>query len=221
MTISIPGGRSVVGTLDEADDRNTGGNRDGNRAGVQSDTCVIACPPHPQHGGDRQDARLVAVADEVTAHGADCLRIDYGAWDHGYGEREDIRNAVRWAADRYDRVGLFGYSFGGTMSLLAAASVEHPICAVSTLAPAPRLADDLDAMSAVDHIDCPVQIIYGERDNTVDSEPLADAIRASVDDPMVQSFGADHFFVGQQNKIAELVGSFCVTHLTVEEADPS
>ncbi|MCO8267618.1 alpha/beta hydrolase, partial [Haloferax sp. AB510] len=116
-TILVPGGRDVRATLDRAREDGADGTDD---AADRVDTVVVACPPHPQHQGHRGDARLVAVSDALTARGADCLRFDYGPWDEGYGERADTLRAVEWAAERYDRVGLFGFSFGGAMALLAA-----------------------------------------------------------------------------------------------------
>ncbi|MFB6303693.1 MAG: alpha/beta hydrolase, partial [Haloferacaceae archaeon] len=64
--VLVPGGRDVRATLDRTGD---------------ADAAVVACPPHPQHGGHRGDERLVAVAERLTDAGVDCLRIDYGPWD--------------------------------------------------------------------------------------------------------------------------------------------
>lgn len=196
-TVLVPGARDVRASLDESSD--------------DADACVVACPPHPQHRGHRGDKRLVAVADELTAGGVDCLRIDYGDWDEGYGEREDVRNAVRWAAERYDRVGLFGFSFGGCLAILAAASVEVPVTAVSALAPADRLADDLDVVAALDDVDCPAQVCYGERDDVVDWERVVE--RAEELGVETVRFGADHFFVGQHEKVADAVSGFLLREL--------
>ncbi|WP_435346210.1 alpha/beta hydrolase [Haloarchaeobius sp. HRN-SO-5] len=196
--VLVPGGRDVSASLDEA--------------ATDADACVVACPPHPQYRGHRGDERLVAVSEAVTDAGVDCLRIDYGEWDEGYGELEDVRNAVRWAADRYDRVALFGFSFGATLSLVAAATVDESLAAVSVLAPTDRIAPDLDAVAALDDVPCPVQICYGERDDTVNWEPVVEHARELGFD--VHPVGADHHFVGQAEKVAALVGSFLERHLS-------
>jgi hypothetical protein len=210
--VSIPGGRSVRGTIDRARSESHEANSDNNR----TDSCVVACPPHPQYGGHRSDARLEAISNELIERGIDCLRIDYGNWDEGYGEREDACNAVRWADERYDRVGLSGYSFGGAIALMATGRVPEQIDGVATLAPASKLGAD-EAQSAVatldellDTTDLPVQIVSGERDSTVDSTPLIDRLREESDTGRHEAtvIPADHFFVGQHDRIASLAGGF-------------
>ncbi|SFB68916.1 hypothetical protein SAMN05444422_101196 [Halobiforma haloterrestris] len=206
--ILVPGARDVRGTLEEPEG--------------ETDAVVVACPPHPQHGGSRSNGRLVAVADALTdlestadapaEAGIACLRFDYGDWDEGDGERADVRNAVRWAAERYDRVGLFGYSFGATLSLVVASELEA-VDAVAALAPTVRLADDLDAAAALDALSAsrPVQVLYGERDETVDWEPVVERATDRGDD--VVAIPADHFFVGQDRKIADAVSGFFASTL--------
>ncbi|SEH16541.1 hypothetical protein SAMN04487967_2694 [Natronorubrum sediminis] len=200
--VLIPGGRDVRGTLEEPDD--------------EPRAVVVACPPHPRHGGSRRDARLVAVAEALCESGIACLRFDYGEWDDGYGEREDVRNAIRWArdTDRFDGasgdeceslpVGVFGYSFGASMALLAAPDTDPD--AVSALAPTARIAPDLDVVAALESLECPVQILYGERDSTVEWEPVVERARDRGD--TVSSMAGDHFFSGNRTAISAEVSGF-------------
>jgi len=195
--VILPGARDVRGRLDEA-------NADG-----ESRSAVIACPPHPQHGGSRSDPRLRAVADALAARGIDCLRFDYGPWDEGVGERADAREAVSWAAERYDAVGLFGYSFGASVAVLAAADLD--LQSLSALAPTARLAPELDAVAALDRLGCPAQVIVGERDDTVDWKPVAE--RAAELGHEVERLPADHFFVGRHDRVGELAAAFLASTL--------
>ncbi|MFB6195494.1 MAG: alpha/beta hydrolase [Haloplanus sp.] len=188
--LALPGGRDVRASLDsDASD---------------ATALVVACPPHPKHGGTRHDARLDAVSDALPTR-IDCLRFDYGPWDEGRGERADARTACEWAADRYDRVGLFGYSFGGGVALLTAAETECP-SAVAALSPVARLDDGSDVVAAVPRIDAPLWVGYGTRDDTVDAGRVAAA--ASENDGAVATFPADHFFVGQAGTVGERVAGF-------------
>jgi alpha/beta superfamily hydrolase len=207
-TIPIPGDRSVRGSLDRATDGRP--NRpDGDPAG---DRIVVACPPHPQFGGNRHDGRLTAVSERLTADGVACLRFDYGEWDHGYGECEDARNAVRWAIDRYDEVGIFGYSFGGAIAVLAAAG-GPPVGACSSLAPASSLGEKRDAAAALEAVACPCLVVYGSRDDTADWEPLVERARTLGHRTIETS--ADHHFVGQREKVAAVVVEFVLDALEV------
>ncbi|ELZ32790.1 alpha/beta hydrolase [Halogeometricum pallidum JCM 14848] len=194
-TILVPGGRDVRGTLETAD------------SNADSTAAVVACPPHPQQGGHRGDERLVAVADELTDRGVDCLRFDYGPWDEGRGEREDAARAVEWVTERYDRAGLFGFSFGGAVALLTAADGAD-VEAVSALAPASGLPDGSDAVAAFEEIPVPVQVVYGTRDDVADAAAVAD--RAREFEQSVVELEADHFFVGQAGKVADRVAEFLV-----------
>jgi alpha/beta superfamily hydrolase len=189
-SVLIPSGRDARGTLDSPD----------------SDRCVVACPPHPQMGGDRNDPRLRAVSDALECA---CLRFDYGPWDEGYGELADTRDAYALATDRYDRVSLFGYSFGGCLAVVAAAqesSAGRPPETVVALSPAAKLNADIDAVAAVANIDAPVAVVYGERDTTVDAAAVAEQVREHGGDSAVLS--ADHHFVGQTEMVAERVAEF-------------
>ncbi|MFC6974079.1 alpha/beta hydrolase [Halomicroarcula sp. GCM10025709] len=198
--VHVPGGRRVVGSLDAPD----------------ADAAVVACPPHPQQGGSRSDPRLRAVGDALGPDLA-CLRIDYGPWDEGRGERIDAENALAWAADRYDAVGLFGYSFGAAVALRAAASLaDGPVAprACSVLAPPAGLTGQRDAAEAVDAVPCPLQVVYGDRDEAVAWGPVVE--RARDRGAVVESVAAGHGFAGHAGTVADLIAPFFRLHLVPE-----
>jgi alpha/beta superfamily hydrolase len=186
--LSVPGGRDVRASLDS----------DG-----PADAVVVTCPPHPRHGGTRHDGRLTAVSDALPDR-IDCLRVDYGPWDGGRGERTDAENALEWATERYDRVGCVGYSFGGGIALLTAAGT--PVDAVAALSPVARLDDGTDVAAAVTDVDAPLWVGYGTRDTTVDAAAVA--AEAADHGATVETFAADHFFIGQESTVAERVATF-------------
>ena len=217
-TVLIPGGRDVRASLDTAASDGAAG--DGARGGTgdasRADAVVVACPPHPQQRGHRGDERLVAVSDALTERGIDCLRFDYGDWDEGYGETTDADAAIGWALDRYDRVGLFGFSFGGTVALVAAAS-RPELAGVCALAPTARLNPDVDAVAALDDLvalGVPVRVLYATRDSTADWEPLVDRARELGIEAV--AFESDHFFVGQSRKVGESAASFLAPGLAAD-----
>jgi hypothetical protein len=226
-TVLIPGGRDVRGSLDPASESE--GKRANGSAGPDSsdesaatraesptnraESVVVACPPHPQHRGHRGDGRLVVVSEALTSAGVDCLRFDYGDWDEGRGELTDTRQALRWADSRYERVGLFGFSFGASLALLAAGSSEVAVevSAVSALAPTARLGPELDVVQALDGVDCPAQVVVGERDTTVEWEPVAERAREVGFE--VRELSGDHFFVGQSARVGSVVSEFLLDYV--------
>ena len=170
-----------------------------------ADAAVVACPPHPQMGGSRSDTRLRAVRDALATHGVACVRFDYGPWDEGEGERRDAATALAYARDHYDAVALFGYSFGAGVALLVAAERDPTPAALSVLAP-PASLGGRDTPGALDTLDCPVQVCYGERDSAVDWEPVVS--RARERGHTVESFDGDHFFAGTVDTIGDRVAAF-------------
>lgn len=190
--VLIGGTRDVRGTLIDPD----------------GSACVVACPPHPRMGGTRSDRRLTAVCDVLGSDGIASLRFDYGEWDEGHGEYTDTLNAIAWANDRYERVGLYGFSFGGTLALVAA--TETPVVCVCALAPGANVAER-DATDALKRIDCPVNIVYGERDTTADWEPVVE--QAKKAGHSVTPMSADHFFVGQTGAITDRIARFLRANL--------
>jgi alpha/beta superfamily hydrolase len=221
--IFLPGGRDARGTLDIAaagTDESaapSAAETDAEPSGA-AEACVVACPPHPQHRGHRGDRRLRAVADNLNADGFDCLRFDYGPWDGGRGERADAMNAVAWATQRYERVALFGYSFGGSVAISAAARGAD-VVAVAALAPPARVGsardggspDEIGGIDTVADLSSlptalPLGVFYGTRDDVADVGPAVDCARERG--ATVGEFSADHFFVGRENEVATTVVEF-------------
>ncbi|TKX56566.1 alpha/beta hydrolase [Halorubrum sp. SS7] len=212
-TVLIPGGRDVRATLDTAA---SDGAREGSDDAPRADAVVVACPPHPQQRGHRGDERLRAVSDALTDRGVDCLRFDYGDWDEGYGETTDADAAVGWARERYDRVGLFGFSFGGTVALVAAAS-RPDLAGVCALAPTARLNPDVDAVAALGDLaerGVPARVLYATRDSTADWEPVVE--RAGELGIETVAFESDHFFVGRSGTVGEAAAAFLGERLAAD-----
>lgn len=189
-TIVVPGGRDVRGTLDEPAE--------------ESERAVLCCPPHPQYGGDRHDARLQAIGAELTADGIACLRIDYGPWDRGRGEQEDALAGLRWLADRFSQVGVAGYSFGAAVGLAAAGRAEVGVAA--GIAPPRGLVASDDVVEACDSIEAPLLLCVGTKDNTVEWEPVVE--RGEARGAEVVRLETTHFFGGHQDELAAAVTDF-------------
>ncbi|MDZ7731347.1 MAG: hypothetical protein U5K37_11180 [Natrialbaceae archaeon] len=77
---------------------------------------------------------------------------------------------------RAEQVGVFGYSFGASIALLAVAQMDGEIPVVA-LAPTARLAEDLDVETSMSSLER-VHLLVGEQDTSVDWRPVAEAARA-------------------------------------------
>ncbi len=145
-------------------------------------------------GGSRADARLRAVSEALTDREIDCLRIAYR--DRATALR-DVERALEWAQTRYERVGLFGYSFGGRVAVTVASAPPAPIACVSAAAPA---VDEPVSRT----IDGPLQVITGDRDRTVESVP--DWLTAAATNR--ETFPTGHGFAGVLDALGTAVGRF-------------
>ncbi len=196
--IALPGARDVRARVDDP-------------SGTDATACVVACPPHPQLGGSRSDSRLRAVGEALTDRDIACCRFDYGPWDGGRGEQRDVVAALDWAREAYTAVGLFGYSFGAGVALCGAAGSDHPAAALAVLAPPATLDMDRSVADCLAALAVPVRVVVGERDVTVDSEPVAEVAREHGG--TVEVFPGDHHFVGQTDRVAAEVAGFFAEHL--------
>jgi alpha/beta superfamily hydrolase len=82
-------------------------------------------------------------------------------------------------------------------------AADAPPDRVVALSPVARLSADIDAVAAVADVDCPIGIVYGERDTTVEAEAVAERARDRGGDVVV--LAADHHFVGQTATVGERV----------------
>lgn len=130
-------------------------------ATLYNDTAVgvILCPPHPLHGGNRKDPRLVRVARELSSHGIAALCIDYGSYGKGVKEVQNVLDAVSFMQKRVSHLGLLGYSFGSVVASNAAAQARiGGFVAMSILKKLNSLETRLD-------FDCPKLFVHGRLDN--------------------------------------------------------
>ncbi len=173
---------------------------------------VVFCHPHPLYGGSMHNNVTLAVGRTLAARGMAVLLFNFrgvglseGVYNGGCGEMDDARAAVSFLAccDGVDRqrLGLGGYSFGATVALAAGMDVEA-VKAVAAVSP-----------PSLPHFSSPKPrlVICGAKDTLVPLSGILkekERITGGGSGSVEIVAGADHFWNGYEEKLADLIASF-------------
>jgi hypothetical protein len=174
---------------------------------------AVVCHPHPQYGGDMDNAVVTLIASALVDASRAVLRFNFGGvgasggtYGGGLAETDDVRAAIAALATRLPAgapITLVGYSFGAWVALRAAA-VDGGLERVVAVAP-PLAFFDWDFLAGVRP---PVHVVVGDRDEYCPRERLA-ALMSRY--PIQTLEGADHFFGGHEDEVAAAVVRASVT----------
>jgi uncharacterized protein len=166
---------------------------------------AVVCHPHPLHGGSMHNKVVHTVARACQERDMPTLRFNYrgvgasaGSYDEGRGETQDTLAVVAAGRARWPGAALTlaGFSFGGMVSLLAAAAAA-PTRLIS-VAPAVTRAE----LASIARPAAAWLIVQGEADEIIRcAEVQAFAARFQPPPQLVVLPGAGHFFHG---RLAEL-----------------
>lgn len=138
---------------------------------------AVLCHPLPTEGGTMHNKVVTMAARALRELGATTVRFNFrgtgaseGAFDHGDGERDDLRAVVAWvrATRPGDTLWLAGFSFGAYVSLRSAAELQ-PALLLSIAPPAGRWDFDRIVTPTM-----PWKVIQGEQDEIVDPQAVYD-----------------------------------------------
>ena len=173
---------------------------------------AVLAHPHPQFGGNMRSIVTGALFEALPAAGVAALRFNFrgvggstGAFDEGRGERNDIRAAVEALAGIAEGLPLLlsGWSFGADTSL----AVDDPrLAGWAPVAPPLRFVDPAGVAAATDPR--PKLVVLAEHDQFRDPESAAALVGGWPAARVHVVAGADHFFVGRTERVAELVLGF-------------
>jgi len=159
---------------------------------------AVLCHPHPLHGGNLHNKVVHTLARACQERGMPTLRFNYrgvgassGSYDEGRGETQDALAVIAAGRQRWPGAALTlaGFSFGGMVSLLAAAAAA-PARLIS-VAPAVTRAE----LASMVRPDCPWLIIQGDADEIIAcAEVQAFAARFQPPPQLLLLAGAGHFF---------------------------
>ena len=174
---------------------------------------AVVCHPHPLYGGEMHNNIVSALVDAFQAAGIATLRFNFrgvgnseGEHDEGNAEVDDVKAAVTYLLSRQavPTVVVAGYSFGSMVGLRAGADDPrvHKLIGVA-------LPIGMRDASFLLNANKPKLLISGDHDNYSPVPVLQDLV-AKLSEPKALKIvdGADHFFWGLENKVAEVAVGF-------------
>jgi alpha/beta superfamily hydrolase len=173
---------------------------------------VVICHPHPLYGGDMDSGVVTGAAEACARRNVATLRFNFrgvgastGKHDDGRGEQDDVRAAVAEIRRRLPAgapVALAGYSFGAAVA--AAVAERTPVAGLVLIAPPLRLT----SLRPPGAVTGPILIAVGAEDQYCPPAAL-ETIRDAIPEATITVLeGADHFFFGALDALAEAVGGW-------------
>lgn len=169
---------------------------------------AVVCHPLPTEGGTMHNKVVTMAARALREQGVATVRFNFrgtgaseGRFDHGDGEREDLRAVAEWvrATRPGDQLWLAGFSFGAYVSIAMAAELQ-PSILISIAPPAGRW-----DFASVTTPTMPWLVVQGEADEIVDPQAVYDWIdRIKASPELVRMPDTSHFF---HRKLIDLRGA--------------
>jgi hypothetical protein len=171
--------------------------------------CALVCHPHPMGGGTMHNKVVYHTMKALDGLGFPVLRFNFrgtgrsqGLHDDGHGEQDDVRAALDWLQQEFQRPILFaGFSFGANvgMRICCGDSRVHGLIALGL----PVVTEGRRyTYSYLPSCNQPKLFISGDRDPY---GPVAkvEAVVATAPEPkqMIWIQDADHFFVGKLDQV--------------------
>jgi len=165
--------------------------------------------PHPLHGGTMHNKVVYRAAQALTASGYATLRFNFrgvglseGRYDAARGETDDYRAALdEAAADGGVPLVAGGFSFGAAVALKAIAGDARVAAAIALGLPVAT-----ESGRVVPRPSVPTLYAVGERDTFGPPDELARFVGGAG--TLVVVPGADHFFEGALDAVAEAITDF-------------
>jgi alpha/beta superfamily hydrolase len=175
---------------------------------------VIVCHPHPLYGGNMSANVVFYICQALALNNIAALRFNFrgvgksqGRFGGGIGEQEDVRAALDFALAtdniNKNKIGLAGYSFGGGVAAAVAVGEER-IKMLALVSPAL-----MDSGEQLKEYIKPKFIIIGENDDVIPQRELRELFEEIPEPKQYEVIaGADHFWGGYEEVVAEKVADF-------------
>ena len=174
---------------------------------------IIICHPHPLFGGTMDNGVVVEIARIAAMWDFASLRFNFrgvggstGQFGGGIGEREDVRGAIDYLAERKKPpvIVLAGYSFGA-IACLPVGTGDERVGGLIGVAP------PLDMFDFGFLTDCskPRLFVCGDRDTICPPSKMEDFFKNLSGPKWLRILpGVDHFFYDRRGLLEGAVGDF-------------
>lgn len=162
---------------------------------------VVITHPHPLYGGTMYNQVVEALVTIYQDKGFSTLRFNFrgvgdseGGYDHGKGEKEDVRSALRYLHDRGKRqLDLAGYSFGAWVNAKIT-DIESMLSGMIMISP-PVTFLDFSFLSFNPKIEA---VVTGGKDDIAAVDRIRSLIYTWNPEARLEVIeGADHFYSGR------------------------
>jgi alpha/beta superfamily hydrolase len=174
---------------------------------------IVVCHPHPLYGGTMDNKVVFRSAKAALAAGWAALRFNFrgvgkstGSYDHGEGEKDDVRAALDFLRARYPELpmALAGFSFGARVGLEIGSADARVVALIGLGLPLSFAEFDFLAGNGK-----PTLIVCGALDEYCPREKLEALARRLPATTAVRSIdGADHFFANALDPLQSYVSRF-------------
>ena len=181
---------------------------------------VVICHPGPLNGGNMDNNVVMAVSVALVNEGFTTLRFNFrgvgnsqGEHTKGELEHQEALGAMEflgtWPGVDGNNLGLAGYSFG-TGIILCNPSLQGRAKVFALISPSIARLEE----SSLKSNQRPKLVISGDQDRLIQS-PRLEAVLESFSQPFSCEFipGADHYWAGQEEKMAGRVSQFFSEYL--------
>ena len=175
--------------------------------GEPMEACLV-CHPHPLFGGTMHNKVVYRIARGMRKRGAVVLRFNFrgvsqseGEHDHGPGEVEDARAALRFLRERYPALpySMAGFSFGSRVILRLGCSLPEPKPVRLIAVGFPTKRGKFDYLSACG---IPKYFVQSSIDEHGPKEELEAVFRGFAQPKRLEFIEAgDHFFAGALDQL--------------------
>lgn len=185
---------------------------------------ALVCHPHPLGGGTMHNKVVYHTAKAFQSVGLPVLRFNFrgtglslGQHDHGHGEKDDVRAALDWLQNEFQKPILFaGFSFGSAVGLRVCCGDPRVPGLIGLGLPVHAEGRDYhyDFLAQCSQ---PKLFLSGARDQYGPIEKLNAVIAAAAEPKqMVWIPEADHFFAGKLDTVRSSILSWLKTHFGLE-----